>query len=801
MKNYLMAIMAMFTILANSQNIIIRDNSSREPIANVLISDKNNLIATTDIKGRANLDLLDKSDSLGVFNPAYNSKKIVVKNGDFEIGLNAKLFQLDEIIFSANKINEKKSDLPYQMEVVKQKDVEFFNQPTTGDLIQNTGAVFLQKSQAGGGSVSMRGFEANKVLMVIDGVRMNNAIYRGGHLQDIMTIDANMLERTEVIFGPSSTIYGSDALGGVMNFYTKNAEFSSDNKLFLKVNSMIRYSSASNERTAHLDFNLGWKNFASFTNITNSIFGDLMAGSTKLSGYTNKWDRDYYVERFDNRDSMVKNSNNNLQVGSAYNQTDIMQRFNIKTGENIVHNINFQMSLAPNLPRYDRLAGDYSSGKLKFSENGYKQNRLLAAYTLNYNAKTILSDNLKLIFAYQKIDQDRITRRFQNNNRRTQMEDVAVKSLNLDANKRIKENHELRYGFELTSNDVTSTATYLDIKKDSSYKASGETRYADGINTMQTAGIYLSHSWEVYSNFIITDGIRFTANKLNSIFVDTTVFKFPFKDVKQTNHAVTGSLGFVWKEDNNYKVSFLINTGFRTPNIDDMSKVFDSGGGILIVPNETIKPEYATNFELGISKVFDKKYKIDFTGFYTSIENALVLADYTYGGKDSMIYNGTKSKIQAMQNADYAYVYGFSAGLQFEFNDNISFKSILNYTYGRYVNSKNDTVIPLDHIAPVFGQTSILYKTKNIDGEFFVRYNGKKSLSDYSPSGEDNLAYATANGMPAWFTLNIRLGYNLTKQLRINAACENITDNCYRVFASGINAPGRNFIVSLRYKF
>ena len=801
MKNYLMAIMAMFSILANSQNIIIRDNSSREPIANVLISDKNNLTAITDIKGRANLDLLDKSDSLGVFNPAYNSKKIVVKNGDFEIGLNAKLFQLDEIIFSANKINEKKSDLPYQMEVVKQKDVEFFNQPTTGDLIQNTGAVFLQKSQAGGGSVSMRGFEANRVLMVIDGVRMNNAIYRGGHLQDIMTIDANMLERTEVIFGPSSTIYGSDALGGVMNFYTKNAEFSSDNKLLLKVNSMIRYSSASNERTAHLDFNLGWKNFASFTNITNSIFGDLMAGSTKLSGYTNKWDRDYYVERFDNRDSMVKNSNNNLQVGSAYNQNDIMQRFNIKTGENIVHNINFQMSLAPNLPRYDRLAGDYSSGKLKFAENGYKQNRLLAAYTLNYNAKTILSDNLKLIFAYQKIDQDRITRRFQNNNRRTQMEDVAVKSLNLDANKRIEENHELRYGFELTSNDVTSTATYLDIKKDSSYKASGETRYADGINTMQTAGIYLSHSWEVNSNFIITDGIRFTANKLNSIFVDTTVFKFPFKDVKQTNHAVTGSLGFVWKEDNNYKVSFLINTGFRTPNIDDMSKVFDSGGGILIVPNETIKPEYATNFELGISKVFDKKYKIDFTGFYTSIENALVLADYTYGGNDSMIYNGTKSKIQAMQNSDYAYVYGFSAGLQFEFNDNISFKSILNYTYGRYVNSKNDTVIPLDHIAPVFGQTSILYKTKNIDGEFFIRYNGKKSLSDYSPSGEDNLTYATANGMPAWFTLNIRLGYNLTKQLRINAACENITDNRYRVFASGINAPGRNFIMSLRYKF
>lgn len=94
----------------------------------------------------------------------------------------------------------------------------------------------------------MRGFEANKVLLVIDGVRMNNAIYRGGHLQDVMTIDPNMLERTEVIFGPSSTMYGSDALGGVMNFYTKNAQFSSDDKLLVKVNAMVRYASVNQEK-------------------------------------------------------------------------------------------------------------------------------------------------------------------------------------------------------------------------------------------------------------------------------------------------------------------------------------------------------------------------------------------------------------------------------------------------------------------------------------------------------------------------------------------------------------------------
>jgi len=156
-----------------------------------------------------------------------------------------------------------------------------------------------------------------------------------------------------------------------------------------------------------------------------------------------------------------------------------------------------------------------------------------------------------------------------------------------------------------------------------------------------------------------------------------------------------------------------------------------------------------------------------------------------------------------MQNVDRAYILGLTAGLQFDINDNISVKSIINYTYGRYIDSKKDTVLPLDHTPPVFGQTSLIYKAKNIDVEFFARYNGKKSSANYSPSGEDNAIYSAdpVNGyMPAWFTLNIRAAYNFTKKVRINIACENITDNRYRVFASGINAPGRNFIVSLRYK-
>ncbi|MBC7694551.1 MAG: TonB-dependent receptor [Burkholderiales bacterium] len=802
-KNNLLILFIGLSLLSQAQTITIRDKSSREPLPDVVILDKNNMQVKTDIKGKAVVSSLQKEDSLFIYQFGYATQKVMIFEGnDASVDLTAKTVNLDEVIFSANRKAESKIDVPYQIAIIKQKDIEFSNPATSGDLLQNTGQVFLQKSQAGGGSPGLRGFEANKVLLVVDGVRMNNAIYRGGHLQDVMTIDPNMLERAEVLFGPSSTIYGSDALGGVMHFYTKNAQFSPDDKMLVKANSLLRFASAAQEKTGHLDFNLGWKRFASLTNITFSDFGDLMSGSTKLSGYTNTWDRNYYVKRFDNRDSMVKTNNNNLQTGTAYKQIDLMQRFMIKTGEHLTHNLNFQLSTSSFVPRYDRLAGDYSGGKLKFAENGYgPQNRLLAAYTLNFDKKTIVSDNIKVILAYQKINQERITRRFQNTNRKIQMEDVAVLSANIDIYKVLAEKHELRYGLEITNNNVNSVAKFKDINTNAELPA--DTRYADGGSKMSTTAIYLSHAWEVNKNFIITDGLRFTNTNLTCNFKDTTFYKFPFTKAQQKNQALTGNLGFTWKSEDDYKVSLLTSTGFRSPNVDDMSKVFESSGSTVIVPNPELKPEYTYNFELNLSKVVQGRYKFDLTGYYTNLTNALVIKDFKLNGNDSAMYNGTKSKVQATQNVDRAYIYGLNGGVQFDFNSNVSFKSVLNYTYGRYIDAKNDTVVPLDHIAPLFGQTSILYKGKSVDGEFFVRYNGKKATNDYSPSGEDNAAYSAdkvLGYMPGWFTLNIRLGVNLTKALRLNLACENITDNRYRVFASGINAAGRNVIVSLRYK-
>ena len=222
-----------------------------------------------------------------------------------------KLINLNEVIFSANKSEEKKSDVAYNIEVIKSKDIELSNPQNSADMLSNTGNIMVQKSQGGGGSPIIRGFEANRVLIVIDGVRMNNAIYRGGHLQDVITIDNAMLDRTEIIYGPSSVMYGSDALGGVMHFYTKNPLFGI-NKMNFKLNSSVRYSSANQEKTGHINWSIANQKWGLLGAYTSSDFGDLRMGKT--NGFSPTFGKRLsYIERFNGKDSIVKNSSKGIE--------------------------------------------------------------------------------------------------------------------------------------------------------------------------------------------------------------------------------------------------------------------------------------------------------------------------------------------------------------------------------------------------------------------------------------------------------------------------------------------------------
>lgn len=703
-----------------------------------------------------------------------------------QIDSTEKNISLNEVIVSGSKFEAQRGTIPNQISLISKNQIAFQNTPNTGDLLINSGNVFVQKSQGGGGSPVLRGFESSRVLVVVDGIRMNNAIYRAGHLQNVLRIDQSMLDRAEILFGPSSVIYGSDALGGVMSFKSKNPTLDK-----ISASAYTRYSSAWNEKTVHADVNLGFKKFGSLTSITYSDFGDLIQGDKRTDKFPDFGKRLFYAERIDGKDTKVTNSDYNKQVGSGYSQYDILQKFMYQQSEKVKHTINLQYSNSSDVPRYDRLT-EVSGTNPRFSEWYYgPEKRFLAAYHLELSDSKIYDKGM-ITAAFQDIEESRVSRNFNNLNKRSQYEKVAVWTLNADFQKVVKTN-TIQYGAELTFNDVKSTATNLNIS--TGVITPSGTRYPDGKNTMQSLAVYLTDQLNISQKFYINAGLRYNSVNLKTEFIDKTFFPFPYDKVTQNPNALSGNLGIVARPANKTKLSALFSSGFRSPNIDDMSKVFDSRAGTLIVPNPTIKPEYTYNYEASINQQIGEVLTIEATYFYTQFKNAIVTAPFTLNGQSTIDFLGAKSTVLASQNVREAQINGWNVAVYAKLTPDLIFSSTLNNTKGKIKDDKNT---PLDHIPPMFGRTALKFSKNKLQIEAFSLYNGWKKIADYNPEGEDNAQYATADGMPSWWTLNLRSAFQINKHLQIQAACENILDKNYRNFASGISNAGRNFIVTLR---
>jgi len=709
-----------------------------------------------------------------------------------------KTITLDELTVSANKFAETKKTVSQQILVLDQAQIAATQSQTTADLISNTGTVFVQKSQLGGGSPVLRGFEASRIVLVVDGIRMNNIIYRGGHLQNIVTLDNSILERTEILFGPSSTMYGSDALGGVIHFYTKKPEFAEgDKKINLKINAFSRFGSVNNEITGHVDFTVAGNKFGSLTSVTYSKFGDLKGGKNQNPFYTGTYgERPYYAQRINGKDSLVENDNRYKQVQSAYSQYDILQKFAYKQNDHITHGINLQFSNSSDIPRYDRLT-DPSSGGLKYSEWYYgPQRRLLGAYDLNYHDDNAVFQNIHAGINYQNLEESRHQRRFGKDNLQHRIENVNVIGADLDFQKIIKK-HNIRFGLDAQYNTLKSTANEVDIVTGENSPL--DTRYPDGKNFMLNVGVYATHTWQITNKLTLNDGLRVGYSLLHSTFNDTTFFKFPFSDVNQNNLVYSGSIGLIHSPSDNLKLSLLVSMGFRTPNVDDLSKVFESAAGSVIVPNANLRPEKTINTEIGITSIFEEKILWENSVYYTQFFDAIVTDKFQYNGQDSILYDGTMSQVLANQNKQHAYLFGISSRIKAQCTDNLFLGFGMNYTYARIKTDTSD--YPLDHIPPLMMHLDLGYKYKNFNAEFFVNFNGSKNIKDYYLNGEDNEQYATEKGMPAWFTANLHLSYKVWKYITLQAGVDNIFDTQYRAFASGINAPGRNIFGAIRFSY
>ena len=730
--------------------------------------------------------------------------------------------ELVEIVVSGNKFAEKKKNIVQKIDIISSSYIKKANAQNMGDLLMSTGNVFVQKSQQGGSSPVIRGFEASRVLFVVDGVRMNNLIYRSGHLQNIITVDQNILESAELLQGPSSTLFGSDALGGAVHMISKQPILSKENKKTkISANFFSRYSSANAEKTNHVDVSIGWKKFGLLTSITGSVFGDAKIGKRDLRGFEGFGTRPYYIQPFNETtgDTIVKNSNDRIQRFSGYTQTDFTQKLLHKPNANTSHGLNIQYSTSSDVPRYDRLQ-DTMAGLLRYASWYYgPQKRSLFAYTFSANNIKGFFKEYNATLSYQSIEESRITREYKRYDRfDKRIEQVGVTGLTIDARKKLKED-EITAGIDVQLNDLRSTASRTNLLTNAILPL--DSRYPDGKNRMNNFGVYTQHIHKFKGQkWILNEGLRIQYIALQSNIINNSFFALPVTNIVQKNTAITGNIGMVYMPSTSTRIKFGYASGFRAPNIDDLAKIFESSTSAkqVVVPNANLKPEFTHGFDAELVKALGKAVEFEVGAFYTNFTNAIIKAPFRLNGKDSMMYNGVQSQVLASQNVNQAYILGGNVRLSIKAGKNWKFNSTFNFTKGRFrtdatkstqvyqlqpngnyalVQSKVSTK-PLDHIPPAFGKMSIGYDNQKLYAELNMLFNGWKKLDQYNADGEDNAQYATAKGTPAWQTLNIKTGLQVHQRLGIHAGIENIFDLNYRYFASGFSAPGRNYIVSLR---
>ena len=791
MKNYFFAIsFLLFSYISFSQTVTVLDEIHLEPVENVLIFNETESVIT-NISGKVQINTFNIEKDIVFKHTSYKDLHLSyyeLKELDFTVKLKESIFDINEVVVSASSWEQNKSEVPNRISVISKNTIKFSNSQTSADLLKLSGEVFIQKSQLGGGSPMIRGFSANRVLLVVDGVRMNNAIFRSGNLQNVISLDANSIESSEIIFGPGSVIYGSDALGGVMDFHTIRPRLSDTSKLKFSGKAMMRFSSANKEKTGHIDFNIASKKFASLTAITYSDYDDLIMGNHGNDSYV----RPEYVDFIDGVDVILKNINGNVQKHSAYDQLNILQKFRFQPNKKWELNYRFYYSVTSDIPRYDRLI-QYKDDELKYAEWYYgPQEWMMNSLKIKYTEKTIFFDNVRFISAYQDYTESRHDRKFRNEEIRSRTENVKILTNNLDFEKKINAKSFLFYGTDAYYNKIFSNGYISNIT--TGIESGTSSRYPDQSLYMSFSG-YISYKNNFNKKLTLNTGIRY--NKVLAFAeLDSVYFDFPFETINLNTSAVNGSFGLVYKPVT-WQFSLNASSGFRAPNIDDLAKVFDSEPGNVVVPNDDLKPETAYNLDIGILKRFNDKVQIDGAIYYTYLDNALIRSDYTFNGADSLLYDGEMSKVQAVVNADNAIIYGFQISLNAEIANFLSIKSNYNYTQGK--DSKNN---PLRHVAPSFGSTHLIFKKEKIKIDFFSEYNSEMPYEKLAES-ERSKPYMYAvndNGdpySPSWFTFNFNMSYQLNRNFRLHGGIENIFDQRYRPYSSGIVAPGRNFIFSV----
>ena len=751
----------------------------------------------SDIDGIVDISTSLVHDSIHVVHPGYSSLTIVKrKNSSLSslISLSPIDGQLPDFILKGYSAKNSSNKGVAKIERITAREVQLYAPQTSADLLAISDNIFVQKSQLGGGSPMMRGFSANSVIITVDGIRVNNAIFRGGNLQNVIMVDPKLVEETDVLFGPGSVVYGSDALGGVFSFQTKKPVLSEKNdKVYYQGNLSLNGSSANRENSWHVDFGYGKQKWAGLSSISVSNFNDLKMGSNGPDFYL----RPEFIESQGLNDTTIGNPDPRIQYFTSYSQINIAQKFRFKPDSMTLIDWQTTYTTSSPIPRYDRLIIYDSEDSLRYANWQYgPQKWLLNSVQLKRTLNSNIADELRANISMQNVEESRENRLRNDSNFIRRTEKVRMVNANIDLSKTFKKTY-LFYGLEVVHNKVNSKGTSINLSSFGTDEIAS--RYPNQSTWMSSAA-YVMATREFNKRISMQMGSRYTYVSLEAPFV-SKFYSFPFESIEFDKGAVNASIGFNYRPSKSQNLSLNIASGFRAPNIDDMGKIFDSEVGKLVVPNPELLPEYAYTADLGWKAKFGKSMRIMFNAYYTLIDNLIVRQKFPFNGSDSIIYDGTLLETQSLVNQESGTIYGFEAQLRYRINPTLSSQISYNYMRG-----ESSDQLPIRHVTPSFGKWSLTYLKQNLKIELNSIFQGELSAMDLAISEQNKphmyLKDSDGNSFsPSWWTLNLKGTFSMSSSLVFSSGIENILDKRYRPYSSGITAPGFNFYFGLKSHF
>ncbi|MAO71524.1 MAG: hypothetical protein CMD02_03320 [Flavobacteriales bacterium] len=769
MKKILTLILIGYSFISFSQTFKVIDENGKK-IGGVLFY-SNNKNMTSNKSGRVDLSKFQNVEWIDVYHISYKRERIKKENiTNNLIVLQSNNIELEEVsIHSSLNVEENKT----QVIKMNQLEIQGSLSKNPAEILEKSGGLIIQKSQNGGGSPNIRGFEANRILLVVDGVKLNNTIYRSGHLQNILSVDPYVLESVSVLHGPSSVFYGSGALGGAIILNTINIEKLEENKS--SFTQQFESSSSSITTNFHSKYRINKNSFLS--SISFKKYGNLHMGKNRLHGYENWGVEEYATDR-------------NEQLYGEYYQYDAIQKMYFPINSKSSISLNSQFSTTSNINRFDKL-NDVSNGNPKYKFWYYgPQERILQSILYNRDDKSLFYDNIKLKISYQAVKESRNTQKFTEEFLRNRSEIINIYESKLDFDKQI-DKLLLRFGISNRYENLRSTSFKENNLGDVEFST---TRYPDNGGSDNNFASYIHTELKLHKRLKWFNAVRYDYNEINMNFSENNPFNIE-GILKNNNENYSASTNFFINANENNFISFSLFNSFRNPNIDDLGKVFSKTDGIVTVPNLNLKSEKILSSEF-IWKFINDKTSFDLVLFYSDLKDAIEKRPFKFNGQDSIIYDGEMMRCIANTNINSAKM----KGINFRFKINI-IKSLLFSGNASYVSSITSDSIPMAHIPPFSSRGEIIHNiNKKSKIKIYSNFNGWKYASNFDQNGIDNLDEATIDGTPSWWTLNLIYSKKINN-LKISFACENILDAHYKTFASGISASGRNFILNLQADF